>query len=91
MYGVMQWLHVLFFPEDDYCLYAKSVFLWGATQFPDITLSGDCVYEEMAGRLTFFWFMLMALNDLCAFCQNQDLDEDEPSNAQTSVLPVNHG
>ncbi|KAF4788820.1 hypothetical protein TURU_156204 [Turdus rufiventris] len=62
----------------------KSAFLWDATQFPDITLPGDCVDEEMASRVTFLWFLLMALNDLCVFCQNQDLGEDEPSNTQTS-------
>lgn len=69
----------------------KSAFLWGATQFPDITLPGDCVDDEIAVRLTFFWFLLTALNDLCVFCQNQHLGEDEPSNTQSSVLAMNHG
>lgn len=78
-------------PEMTTACTPKSTFLWGPTQFPDITLPSGCVDEEMAGRLTFFSFLLMALNDLCVFCQNQDLDEDEPPNTQTSVLAVNPG
>lgn len=35
----------------------KCAFLWGATQFLDIILPGDCVHEEMAVRLTFFRFV----------------------------------
>lgn len=60
-----------FSPKMTTACMPKSAFLWGATQFPDIALPGDCVHEEMAGRFTFFWFLLVELNDLCVFCQNK--------------------